>query len=100
VKLPFLIPDPITEDQRNQYGSFEEFKEKVLIPRMLIRLKQGYGRAIRSEKDTAVISILDPRANVTYKEDVLRALPDSPVTDEIKVIKQFIQAKKTPDYFL
>lgn len=99
VKLPFLVPDPITEEHQNQFNSFDGFKKKILIPRMLIRLKQGYGRAIRSEEDTAVISILDPRAKDNYKNVVRNALPKSRVTQDINDIKTFIRAKKQPDYF-
>lgn len=99
VKLPFLVPDPITEEQQSIFESFENFKNEILIPRMLIRLKQGYGRAIRSEKDTAVISILDSRAQGTYKDVVNQALPKCRVTHDIEDVKQFFYDKKDPDYF-
>lgn len=99
VKLPFLVPDPKTEDQRSQFETFEEFKEKILIPRMLIRLKQGYGRAIRSEKDTAVISILDPRAKDSFRKYVYDALPKSRITHAVEDIAEFLRSKKQPDYF-
>ncbi|MGV8147307.1 MAG: ATP-dependent DNA helicase [Alkaliphilus sp.] len=99
VKLPFLIPDPITEYKKSLYRDEEEFQREILIPRMLIRLKQGHGRAIRSKTDTAVISVLDSRANKKYKEDVIAALPKCRVTNKIEDIEKFIQEKKSPDYF-
>lgn len=67
---------------------------------MLTKLKQGYGRAIRTETDTAVISILDIRANKNYKEVVRQALPNCKITYNIEDIKKFIQEKKSPEYFL
>ncbi len=67
---------------------------------MLIKLKQGHGRAIRSETDTAVISILDIRANGLYKNQVINALPKCKATNKIEDIKKFIQEKKSPEYFL
>jgi len=100
VKLPFLTPNPITEHLAEDYKSFEVFREKILIPRMLIKLKQGHGRAIRSENDTAVISILDIRANGHYKNQIINALPKCVVTNKTEDIKEFIQDKKLPEYFL
>jgi len=99
VKLPFLVPDPITDEQQNQFADFDDFKKEILIPRMLIRLKQGYGRAIRSEKDTAVISLLDCRANGNYKNVVSNALPECRITHDIDDVKQFILMKKKSNYF-
>lgn len=32
VKLPFLIPDPITDYQKSQCSSYRKFKEEILIP--------------------------------------------------------------------
>ena len=100
VKLPFTTPDPITEHLLESYNTFEEFRKEILIPRMLIKLKQGHGRGIRSESDTAVISILDIRANGIYKDQVINALPSCRVTNKTEDIKKFIQEKKSPEYFL
>ncbi|WDV48194.1 ATP-dependent DNA helicase [Clostridiaceae bacterium M8S5] len=99
VKLPFPVPDPIAENQKSQFSSYNEFQEKVLIPKMVTKLKQGYGRAIRTETDTAVISILDIRASEKYKEVVRKALPSTKITNNIEDIKTFIQEKKSPEYF-
>lgn len=100
VKLPFPIPDPITDYKREELIDEDVFKDEILIPQMLTKLKQGYGRAIRTETDTAVISILDIRADGKYKNAVLRALPSCKVTHNIKEITSFIQVKKSPEYFL
>ncbi len=50
-KLPFLIPDPITEYKRAELGSDGEYRRQILLPQMLLKLKQGHGRAIRTESE-------------------------------------------------
>ena len=62
VKLPFAVPDPIHEAQREQYRSLESYIQNVVVPDMQKKLRQGFGRAIRTEQDTCVVSILDHRA--------------------------------------
>jgi ATP-dependent DNA helicase DinG len=68
---------------------------------MLIRLKQGFGRLIRTETDSGVVAILDSRANSAgaYRERVLAALPECRVTADIAAAERFIKAKKTTEYF-
>jgi len=101
VKLPFAVPDPISEYERTLYGDMDEYKRKVVMPEMLVKLRQGFGRLIRSLTDTGVVAILDSRVRVggPYRERVLRALPGCPVTDDIKVVKIFFRRKKPPVYF-
>lgn len=101
VKLPFAIPDPIGEYEKSLYGSVEEYKSKVLVPDMLVKLKQGFGRLIRTEKDTGVCAILDSRANErgAYHRHVLSVLPTCRVTKHISDIGQFMKEKKAADYF-
>ena len=66
VKLPFLVPDLLSEEKRKRYKDQKAYQNAVLIPNMLIKLKQGIGRLIRHEDDRGLISILD-------SEQVLRA---------------------------
>lgn len=65
------------------------------------KLKQGFGRLIRTEQDTGAVAILDNRAGKrgAYRDRVLSALPDCRVTNDIGAVAAFIQAKKSPDYF-
>lgn len=101
VKLPFPIPDPISEYEKTVYEDFNKYRKEVLIPKMLMKLRQGAGRLIRSETDTGVISILDIRANNkgSYYEAVINALPNCKVTNNIEGITKFISDKKGTDYF-
>lgn len=101
VKLPFAVPDPISEYEQTLYKSLDEYKDKVIVPEMIIKLKQGVGRLIRSEEDTGVISILDSRMkkNGNYYNRVVKALPNCKVTNSISEVKRFIDNKKEEAYF-
>jgi len=101
VKLPFAVPDPIGDYERELCGDMETYKARAIVPDMLVKLKQGHGRLIRSETDTGVVAILDSRANErgAYRERVLAALPSCDVTSNILTVKNFIQDKKSPAYF-
>jgi len=101
VKLPFAVPDPIGEYEQTLYKDMFEYKSRVVVPEMLIKLKQGFGRLIRTEKDTGVVAILDSRANSAgaYRERVLAALPGCYVTSDVADVQDFIRAAKPLEYF-
>jgi len=101
VKLPFPIPDPISDYERDLFPDMKEYLDEVLVPKMLIKLRQGVGRLIRSESDTGVISILDVRAsdNGRYYQDVLHALPKCRRAENVKEIQVFLKGKKEASYF-
>ena len=61
-KLPFPYRNELKERQRQQYASLQDFIASVVLPEMQIKLRQGFGRAIRMETDTCVIAVLDDRA--------------------------------------
>ena len=66
------------------------------------KLRQGFGRAIRTEQDSCVVAILDERADIggKYHDAALAALPTCPITEKIEDVQQFIREQKRPDYFL
>jgi len=101
VKLPFAVPDPVSEYEQTQYGSIDKYKNAVIVPEMLVKLKQGFGRLIRSEADTGVCALLDSRVREdgAYRDRVLKALPDCRVTSNMEIVRNFILAKKPPAYF-
>ena len=101
VKLPFAVPDRISEYEQTHYSSFKEYLDCVLIPEMLVRLKQGFGRLIRAETDIGVVAILDCRVNSSgaYRDHALDALPECYVTGDIAYVEGFIKAKKPVEYF-
>jgi len=102
VKLPFPVPDPVMEYQRTQYEDFDSYRRDIIIPEMLIKLRQWFGRGIRREEDTAVFSILDNRASLRgrYRAEILDTLPFMPVTDRLADVADFIIRKKADSYFM
>ena len=50
------------------------------LPQAVLKLKQGFGRLIRSTTDQGVVAILDRRiVTKSYGGVFLESLPDSPV---------------------
>ena len=102
VRLPFPVPDPISEAEREQYPTLQDYIREVIIPDMQVKLRQGFGRAIRTETDTCVVSILDHRAapEERYHRAVLETLPPLHIARKIEDVEDFIRTKKSPDYFM
>ena len=101
-KLPFPIPDPVSDYERRQYPNLRDYINAEIIPEMQKKLRQGFGRAIRTEQDSCVVAILDERAGIggKYHDAALAALPACPTTEKIEDVQQFIREQKRPDYFL
>lgn len=101
-KLPFPIPDPVSDYERQQYPNLRDYINAEIIPEMQKKLRQGFGRAIRTEQDSCVVAILDERAGIggKYHDAALAALPSCPTTSKIEDVQQFIREQKRPDYFL
>ena len=101
-KLPFPIPDPVSDYERKQYPNLHDYIKAEIIPEMQKKLRQGFGRAIRTEQDSCVVAILDERAAIggKYHDAALAALPSCPTTEKIEDVQQFIREQKRPDYFL
>ena len=100
-RLPFPMPDALKEKERERYPDLHSFLWAVVVPEMQIKLKQGFGRAIRTETDTCVVAILDERAvhGRRYFRDIVTALPEMPVTNSIQEVERFIRAVKPDSYF-
>lgn len=99
-KLPFPVPDPITE---YKMSLTDHPLMEVAVPEMIIKLKQGVGRLIRSENDKGIVSILDPRAssksNTQYRKIILNALPEKNITEDISELKKFWQELRKEDKY-
>ena len=100
-RLPFAFPDAIHEHEKRNYPTLQDFIRNVIVPEMQIKLKQGFGRAIRTETDTCVVAILDERCSTRgrYRQDVLNALPEMPILTEVSAVRRFLCAVKPQSYF-
>ncbi|HDF2100209.1 TPA: ATP-dependent DNA helicase [Staphylococcus aureus] len=75
VRLPFPTIDPIT---KYKITKLNDSNEAVIVPEMIIKLKQGVGRLVRTKQDKGLLVLLDSRMNkpiYKHKEAVLDALP-------------------------
>jgi ATP-dependent DNA helicase DinG len=87
VRLPFSVPShPLLEarleDIRRRGGNpFVEYQ----VPEAVIKLKQGFGRLIRTRTDRGIVVILDPRVlTKPYGRTFLNSLPQCPrVVDQL-----------------
>jgi len=74
-RLPFDVPDdPIFVARSEAYADpFYEFS----LPNAILRLRQGFGRLIRSRRDRGVVVCMDRRLlTKAYGQEFLRSLPD------------------------
>lgn len=74
-KLPFpQEKDPVVAARKRKHG--DQAFHRVNMTDMIIDLKQGAGRLIRSKEDRGVVALLDSRIwTKQYGQQVIRALP-------------------------
>jgi ATP-dependent DNA helicase DinG len=77
-KLPFRVPtEPVTAAhceaiERRGGNAFDEY----MVPHASLRLKQGFGRLIRTATDRGVVVVADPRiVSKGYGRRLIQALP-------------------------
>ena len=100
VRLPFPTRTPRLEIKKELCDSCLEFIENYCVPSMVLKLRQGIGRLIRTETDTGVVSILDPRIrNPLYRGSIRKALINYPVLHSVEEVEQFIHDVKCDEYF-
>ena len=100
-KLPFPVPtDPLvrarSERLRDPFGEY-------ILPVAIIRLRQGFGRLIRSASDRGAVVLCDPRLRTRqYGLGFLHALPPAPMAvtalDRVPaMVEAFVNSGALPD---
>jgi ATP-dependent DNA helicase DinG len=87
--LPFPEPDPLTLSKRQsaEQTGLDAFAT-VDLTEMLIKLRQGFGRLIRTAKDQGVVALLDFGDNQQYRDAVINSLPEG-----VPVLSNFGEAR-------
>jgi len=77
-RMPFSVPsDPVFASRSE---TFDEPFSQYALPEAILRLRQGFGRLIRSKTDRGVVVILDKRVQTkSYGRAFLDSLPDCTV---------------------
>jgi ATP-dependent DNA helicase DinG len=67
--------------------------EHYMIPSAIVRLKQGFGRLIRSTTDRGVVALLDGRAtSMRYGATIVAALPPATRIDDLAALEELFRA--------
>ncbi|MBC5815570.1 MAG: ATP-dependent DNA helicase [Candidatus Eremiobacteraeota bacterium] len=96
-RLPFPSPaDPIVAariaalEARGESG-FDSY----MIPSAIVRLKQGFGRLIRSKSDRGLVALLDGRAaSSRFGRSIIDALPPATKIDRLDELSGFFRSAK------
>ena len=93
-RLPFASPgDPLIaarceELDKQGKSSFAKYQ----VPQAILRLKQGFGRLIRTSTDTGVVAVLDSRIRSrSYGQRFLKALPKTQRVSDIGHLKHWLE---------
>jgi ATP-dependent DNA helicase DinG len=101
--LPFLPPDdPILQSRIQEADAIQKGLgfTGIQVPQMIIKLKQGIGRLIRTSSDRGVICILDPRIMLPHEDpngkyyaaQTRAALPEFPLSRNWDEVESFLQS--------
>lgn len=96
-RLPFLAPDSPLEEARHESlaARGEDAFGAYTLPKAVLKLRQGFGRLIRSKADRGVVAVLDPRIRTRpYGKVFRKSLPDAPVLETLEELAQFLSSPK------
>ena len=92
-KLPFQVPsDPLVQARIRQIEAeggnpFSDYQ----VPAAILKLKQGFGRLIRSRTDRGILAVLDSRLRTRgWGKLFLSSLPDYLIVDRVEELGEFL----------
>ena len=94
--MPTLPDHPVTEARiealrQSGHNPFMSYQ----LPEAIIKLKQGYGRLIRSQDDRGIVVIADSRVRTKrYGQVFLDALPCKNVVQESEALREFVTLRQ------
>lgn len=99
-KLPFSTPDNPLHKARVQQitDSGGDWFNDYALPQAQLKLKQGFGRLIRTSTDRGVVALMDSRLKTKgYGRRILASLPPAPQTSSIDDIRAFYRDRPNSD---
>ncbi len=97
-KLPFLVPDSPLEAARQERLTREgkDAFADYMLPKAVIKFRQGFGRLIRSAEDVGAVAILDPRIRTKrYGATFLASIPRCRQVESLDGLRAFFQEHAT-----
>jgi ATP-dependent DNA helicase DinG len=92
-KLPFPVPDDPVMEAREQVWRSQGLVPFIhyYLPVATLKLRQGFGRLIRSKTDRGAVVLLDPRiATKRYGRTILKSLPPARLTFDLEDIAEAV----------
>ncbi|WP_035053071.1 ATP-dependent DNA helicase DinG [Carnobacterium pleistocenium] len=105
-RLPFESPDRPFVKVKHRYLEQKHLNPFTIdsLPKATLRLKQGFGRLIRSESDKGIMIVLDNRLiQTSYGKQIIKSLPKGLPIEEIatknigKKLQQFFNSEENKD---
>lgn len=95
-QLPFAPPHPLIEARKALLEDPDkDWFPEISLPDMLLQLKQGAGRLVRSKTDRGVIAVLSPRPlTKQYGKDIRSALPPGRIVRNHREALHFKEARQ------
>ena len=99
-RLPFDSPDQVMVKAQHEHLKAQGQSPfyQADLPKMIMRMRQGIGRILRTEDDYGVTIVLDPRLiSRRYGKSVLNMLPDNLPVEQVatnqlaNLVKKFLK---------